>query len=198
LNICPRDEIIRRTKVVGSDKIDLIPDYNIANIEKVVVHIDEPVVVKLLGFHVKDELYCNSYEITLADKRYCEGMISKYVHFQITKEVSATEQKIFLIAFLPRIKLDNELDHIANEISNTIDFLEINQNVNCLLFRFGKPIHHSDSNTHWQKQFDKRLAVINRKYKTIQINGRIKQVCEGNGRSLTISSAPLFDSINVS
>jgi len=182
----------------GSDRINLFSDCSIAFIENIVVNIDEPVIIKLLGFHVKDKLYCNSYELLEANKRFCEEIKLKYVHFQITKEMPAAERIMFIIAFLPRIKLDSELDLIIKEISATIDLLEINQTVNCLLFRFGKPRHQTDNKFKWQKQFDKKLAEINKKYKLGLINGRIKHVREDNEKCLIISSALLFDSINVS
>ena len=195
--ICPQDIIIKRTEEVGSDKFDLLPTNDIASIKSIEIHMDETIRIKLLGFHVNEKVYCDAYKIQGADKRYCETKKSKYIHFLIDDEGFLHDESMFVLAFLPRSKADNEIEKIVKELCEIINFFEIKQNINCIIFRFGKPIHDMDNLLKWQKVFDRKLIEIN-KNNLIKVYGRIKHVREGGKKCLTIRHAALFDSINVS
>lgn len=197
MKICPQDIIIKRTEEVGSDKVDLLPTNEIAAIKSIEIYMDETIRIKLLGFHVNEKAYCESYKILEADKRYCEAKKSNYIHFFIDKEGFLQDESMFVLAFLPRAKSENEIEKIVKELREIINFLEIKQNINCIIFRFGKPIHDTDNLLKWQKQFDKKLTEIN-KNNFIKVNGRIKHIREDSKKCLIIRRANLFDSINVS
>ena len=198
MKICPKTRTIRRSTTIGSDMMDLLPSYDLAHIKKIFVNINEPVVVRLLGFHVNDKTYCELFMLTDADKRYCEGLKSQYVHFQIVKEGYPADESMFFLAFLPRIKTESELYQVVKEICDVIEWLEIKQTVNCIIFRFGHPKHNMENKTKWQKQLDRVIKETKYLYTIGKINGRIKDVYESKKRCLTISPAPLFESISVS
>jgi len=197
LKICPNAINIRRS-TTGSDMMDLSPTYDLAHVNKIIININETVVVRLLGFHVNDKSYCKLYKITDTNKRYCETIKSKYVHLQIVKEGHPSEESMFFLAFLPKIKTENELYQVVKEICDVIEWLEIKQNVNCIIFRFGHPKHNMENKSKWQTQLDKVIKETKKLYTTGKINGRIKYVHEDKKRCLTVSPAPLFESINVS
>ena len=198
MKICPNFKNIRRSKIVGSDRIDLTSTYNLASIKNIIINIDEPVAIRLLGFHIDDSSYCKSLKITNAEKKYCDRKKSQYVHFQIIKEGFPEEQSQFIIAFLPRIKLEHELEVVVKEICDVIEWLEIKHNINCIIFRFGKPVHNTEDTFRWQRQLEKIIKQVRNYYTIGQINGFIKQVRQDNEKCLTISAASCYESINVS
>jgi len=198
LKICPKLKNIRRTKEVGSDRVNLTSTNNLASIRNIIINIDEPVAVRFLGFHINNVSYCKELKITNEDKKYCEMLKSQYVHIQLVKEGFPEDQSQFIIAFLPRIKLDHELEIVVKEICDVIEWLEIKQTVNCIIFRFGKPVHNTEDTFKWQRQLDKVIKQVRNYYMIGQINGLIKQVRQENEKCLTVSAAYRFESINVS
>jgi hypothetical protein len=198
LEFCPNTICIRRTERKGSDRIDLTPVYDLAFIEKIVINIDEPVIIRFLGFHVKDKTYCGSLKVQNVNKRFCFELKSRYVHFQIIKEGYPTEKALFLLAFFPRIKSDQELYQVVKELCDITEWLGIRQQINCIIFRYGAPRHQKDNRYQWQRNLEKTIKETKKLYTIGRFIGRIKHIQENNNRCLTISSANLFDSINVS
>ena len=198
MKICPNLINIRRTKDADSDRISLTSTNNLASIKNIIININEPVAVRLLGFHVNDALYCKKLKIANEDKKYCEKLKSNYVHFQLKKEGLSEDQSQFIIAFLPRNKLKHELEIVVKEICDVIEWLELKQNINCIIFRFGKPVHNTEDTYKWQRQLDKVIKQVKNYYLIGQINGMIKQVRQENEKCLIVSAAYRFESINVS
>lgn len=204
MELCPGTICIRRTTTSGTEKIDVTPVFDLAFIEKLVVEINEPVNIRYLGFHVKDTIYCNSLKNQNADKHFCMDFKAKpkYVHFEIIKEGYPPEKSLFLIAFLPRSKSENELNHVAEELCGIIEWLGVLQPVNCIIFRYGSPVHRKNSLTQWQRSLDNAIKGTKGLYTVGQITGRIRHISENvqknKARHLTISPASPFESINVS
>ena len=198
MKFCPNVINIRRTKKNGSDRLNLVPVPDLAFIKSILINIDETVIIRMLGFHVKENAYCEAFKITDTNKRYCSDIKSKYVHFQLKKEGYPSEQSNFLLAFLPRIKTEGELSKVAKELCDIIEWLEIRQQINCIVFRFGSPRHQMDNQKKWQKYLEKTIDETKRLYTIGRVTGRIKHIRNDKEKCLTVSSAKLFDSINVS
>jgi hypothetical protein len=194
--ICPKPITIRRTKAPNSDRLAIVPVDSIASIENIVINIDEPVTIRLLAFHTIGKFYCSDYKIEPAEKRLCLDIESKYIH--LSKEGYPAEKSEFLLAFLPRSKTAGELCHLTKELCDIIEWLEIKQNVNCIVFRYGPPVHRNDDSIYWQKQFETIINETRRDYLIGQITGRIRHVREDDYKYITIHSANLFESINIS
>jgi hypothetical protein len=198
LSICPKVVTIRRTKTPRSDRLTISPVGSTASIENIVVNIDEPVNVRLLAFHVMGMSYCANYKIIDAEKRFCLDIKSQYVHFHIQKEGYPPEMSEFLIALLPRSKTESELYRLANELCDIAEWLDIKQKINCIIFRYGPPVHWMDDSVRWQKQLEGAIKETRLNYFIDKIVGRIKHIQEGDKRNLTIHNAALFESINIS
>lgn len=202
MSLCPNKICIRRTKTPGTEKIDLIPVRDLAFIKKLVVEINEPTSIRFLAFHVKDKTYCDALKIEDADKRFCSVIKSKYVHFQIEKEGLPPERALFLLAFLPRIQPESELEQVVKELCDIIEWLGIKQRVNCIVFRYGAPVHRKDNSRHWQKSLEKTIEETRKLYTVGQIKARIEHIPENiqknKTRQLTIHAASPFESIDVS
>ena len=198
MEFCPNVICVRRTKIVGSDRINLAPIHALAYIKRVIINIDEPVNIRFLGFHVKDKAYCDSLKIQNTNKRFCTDIKSQYVHFHLIKEGYQPEKSMFLLAFLPRIKTENEMEQVVKELCDVIEWLEMRQQTNCVVFRYGSPRHQKDNRYQWQKSLDRIISETKDLYTIGRVVGRIKHIHEDDERCLTISTADLFDSINVS
>lgn len=198
MTICPKTVTIRRTRAPDSDRLTLVPIGNIASIASVVVNIDEPVTIRLLAFHVVGRYYCSNYKIEGAEKRFCLGVKSRYVHFHILKEGYPPEKSEFLIAFLPRNKTEGELYKLVKELCDVSEWLNVKQKINCIIFRYGPPLHWMDDSFRWQKQLKIVIEQTRADYLISQIEGRIKHIREEDSRNLTVYNANLFESINVS
>ena len=199
MNFCPKMICIRRTPKKGSDRQELNPSKDIAFIERIVIHIDEPVKIRFLAFHTKDNAYCTSVKNRSAEKQFCQDIKSaKYVHFQIEKEGYDSDKFMFLLAFLPRAKIESELYLVAKELCDIAEWLEITQPVNCIVFRYGTPRHQVQNEIKWQRDLEKAIKETRGIYTIGQITGRIKHIREDNQKQITIWPASLFDSINVS
>jgi hypothetical protein len=199
LAICPPKITIRRTHDRGSDRICITPNDSVASIEKVVVNIDEPVSIMPLAFHTKDKVYCDMYKLEIADKRFCDTVIN-YVHFYFLIGGYPVDKSAYLIAFLPRWKKQSELDRLVNELWETVEWLEIRQKINCVVFRHGPPVHGTDNLFHWQKQLEKNIKETRTLYiTTLQMDGKIKHVPTSLvDKHLTVSSNNPFACFNVS
>jgi hypothetical protein len=165
----------------------------------VVTHIDEPVSILLLGFHTKRRTYCAEYRIEDADKRICEIAID-YVHFCISIEGYPVNESEYLIAFLPRMILPAGLQKLADEFCYIAEWLEIAQKINCLVFRYGPPVHNTDNIMHWQKQFQRNLEETRALYiVSSRVEGRVRHIATSPvEKNMTISKNQLFECITVS
>jgi hypothetical protein len=198
LIFCPKTITLRRAHDAGSDKLDIIPDNSIAAIKSVIIHIDEPVAVMLLGFHVKGKLYCEKYRLDNAEKRFCDNVVD-YIHFYLSLEGYSLGESKYLIALLPRLKVYGELEKLANEFCTVTEWLEIKEKINCLVFRYGPPVHGMDNIKHWQKKFKEKIENSRQLYVIPRMEGNIKHIpISSHDRNLTISKNNLFDNINVS
>jgi hypothetical protein len=186
LNICPNNIVIRRTHDVGSDKIDIISSGSIASIQSIIIHIDEPVSIMLLAFHTKNKYYCRKYKNEDADKKFCDNKID-YIHFYLSLEGFPSDESKYLIGFLPRYKNIFELEKLADEFCKVTEWLKVTERVNCLVFRYGLPVHGTDN-------IDTRqLYIIH------QMEGMIRHIPQkSSNKNLTVSKNSLFNSITVS
>jgi hypothetical protein len=167
-------------------------------IKSVIVHIDEPVAIMLLAFHTKDKSYCEKYKINGAKKRFCDNIID-YIHFYLSIEGYLSDESKYLIALLPRFKSYSELEKLANEFCKITEWLEINEKMNCLVFRYGPPVHGTDNIRHWQKQFEKSIKNAKELYIIHRMEGKVKHIQTSfANKNMTISKNNLFDNINVS
>jgi hypothetical protein len=183
---------------MGSDKLDIIPDNSVAAIKSIIIHIDEPVTIMFLAFHVKNKSYCKKYKLDNAKKRFCDNAID-YIHFYLSLEGYPSDESKHLIALLPRSKSYSELDKLTNEFCTVAEWLEIKEKINCLVFRHGPPVHGTDNIKYWQKQLENKIKETRQLYIIHRMEGRIKHISiSPSCRNLTISKNKLFDNINVS
>jgi hypothetical protein len=194
--ICPKSTILRTVKSTGSDRISITPVPQIANVEQVVTNIDTPVSIRLLSFHVGGT-YCSKYKDDDAEKRLCNDKITDYVHFHISKENYPVDESEYLIAFLPSAK-ENDFERVVDELYALVQWLEIKNKINGIIFRYGKPVLGSDNIKNTQHKLDKFIADKKKGHSVITC--RISPVSESikGNRSLTISNNKLFKSIDVS
>jgi hypothetical protein len=170
----------------------------VASIKNVIVNIDEPVNIRFLAFHTIDKLLCNEYKDKKAEKIFCKDIDAKYVHFHFSIEGYPSDNSEYLVAFLPRSKMGGELYKVAKELCDIIEWIEFRQKVNCIVFRYGHPIHSTDSPVHWQRQLERIVTETRNDYTIGSVEGKIKHVREDADKSLTIGAASLFDNINIS
>lgn len=200
MSICPKRIILRRAQGSGSDRLKIDPtDDSIASIRAVVTHVNEPVLITLLGFHTRRRAYCAEYRIEEAVKRACD-MTVDYVHFCILMEGYPADESEYLVAFLPRFKPSSELQKLTNEFCYIAKWLEIKRKINCLVFRYGPPVHGTENIMHWQKRFQRILKETRDSYVApFQVEGRAREVLTSLvEKNMTISKNLPFKCINVS
>ena len=203
MNICPKTIYIRRkntdAKNIKTDRLEINPpDDCIASIRNIVINFDETVAVMFLGFHTKDKKYCTIYKQTNAEKYFCDNKPIKYVHFYFSIDGCPPGETEYLVAFLPRSKTIAELSVLANELRNVTEWLKIKQ-INCLIFRFGAPVHGMGDSMHWQKQLDKNIKEMKALSVIRTMRGRIKEISVSlQNKNLTISKNYPMENINVS
>jgi hypothetical protein len=197
LTICPGTTTVRRTKTLYSDRLTIVPVDSIASIANIIVNIDEPVTIRLLAFHTANNLYCSKLKAENAEKKFCLDIKSRYVHFHFLKDGYPPEKSEFLIAFLPRSKTKNELYQVAKELCDIAEWLGGKQKINCIVFRYGHPVHRMNDLMQWQKQLEKILCETQKNYFIGKIEGRVKDVRVDKCKNITIYNTNLFESINV-
>jgi hypothetical protein len=196
---------IKRKKIdeesIGTDRLEINPtDDCIASIKNVVVNFDETVSVRLLGFHVKDNKYCTTYKETDVEecKCFCDNKTVKYVHFYFSIDGYDPNETEYLIAFLPRSKTTSELSVLTRELCTVAEWLGTKQ-INCLIFKFGAPVHGMGDSMHWQKQLDKNIKETKALSLISAMRGRIKDIPVSlRNKNLTISKNFPMENINVS
>jgi hypothetical protein len=152
----------------------------------------------LLAFHVQGKLYCKEYRLDNAEKRFCDVAVN-YIHFYLSLEGYPLDESKYLVALLPRVKNYNELEKLADELCKVTEWLEIKEKTNCLVFRYGPPVHGTDNIKYWQKQFEKSIEATRQLYIVHRMEGRIKHISIlPSAKNLTISKNSLFDAINIS
>jgi hypothetical protein len=203
MNICPKVITIRRKKNnegnIETERFPIDPTYDsIASIKNIVINFDEAVSFMFLAFHIKDDVYCAKYKIHNADKRVCEIKNIQYAHFYFSLGGYSPDESEYLVAFLPRIMQYSELSRLTNELCGIAEWLEL-KNINCIVFRYGKPVHITENNKHWQKQFDNAIKETKELYLLYKMEGRIKYIPTFlYNKNLTISKNIPLENINVS
>jgi len=203
MNMCPRVITMRRKKRDEGDieteqfPIDPAND-SIASIKNIVINFDEAVSIMFLAFHVKDSLYCTRYKIDKADKRVCENKNIQYAQFHFSLDGYTSDESEYLVAFLPRIIQDSELSKLTNELCGIAEWLGIKQ-INCIVFRYGAPVHGMDNITHWQKQLNNAIKETKKLSLLTKMEGKIKHIPTFlENKNLTISKNIPLENINVS
>jgi len=203
MNICPKLITIRRKKInegdIETDRLPLDPTYdNIALIKNILIHVDEAVSVMFLSFHTKDKAYCARYKVQEAEKRVCDNKNIQYTHFYFSLDGCNPDESEYLIALLPRFVKCSELSTLTNELCNIAEWLDIKQ-VNCIVFRYGAPVHRMDDSTHWQKQFNKAIKETKELSMLYKISGKIKHIPTFlKEKNIIISKNAPFENINIS
>jgi len=203
MNICPKVIIIRRKKIdeedIETDRFPIDPTFDsIASIKNIVINFDDAVSILFLGFHVNNKVYCTKYKIQEAGKKVCENKKIKYTQFHISLSSYSPNDSEYLIAFLPRIIQCSELSKLADELCGIAEWLEIKQ-INCVVFRYGAPVHEMDGTMHWQKQFNKAIKEMRNLSLVNRIDGKIKHIpISLKNKNLTISKNFPMENINVS
>ncbi|MCL1927672.1 MAG: hypothetical protein FWG07_02620 [Treponema sp.] len=203
MNICPKMINIRRKKIdegdVETDRLTIDPtDDSIASIKHIVVNFDEPVAVRFLAFHIKEKMYCAKYKILNAEKRICDYKNIRYVHFHFSLSGYSPNESEYLIAFLPRFIDCSRLSILTNELCAIAEWLGIKQ-INCIVFRYGAPVHGIGDSTHWQKQLNKAIKETKELSLLYKFVGRIRPIpISLKDKNLTISKNAPLENINVS
>jgi len=203
MDICPKViTIVRKKKNEGDIETELFPidstHDSIASIKNIILNFDETVSLLFLGFHIKDDIYCTKYKIHKADKRVCEIKNIQYAHFYFSLGGYSHDESDYLVAFLPRIIKYSELSILAQELCNIAEWLNLKY-INCIVFRYGKPVHGMDNIVHWQKQFDNAIKETKNLYNFYKMEGKIKFVPTFvKNKNLTISKNIPLENINVS
>jgi hypothetical protein len=203
MNICPKLITIRRKKESEDDIItDRLPVFptndQIASIKNIVINFDEAVSIRFLAFHTGNNSYCSKYKIQNADKRVCEYPNMNYVHFYFSLGGYTFKDSEYLVAFLPRVLKYTDLPKLTNEFCNIAEWLGIDY-INCIVFRYGAPVHGMDDSRHWQKLLDKAVKETKGLSLLHKMEGMIKHIpITVENRNLTISKANPFENINVS
>ena len=203
MNICPKSVTIRRKKKgegdIETDRFPIDPTSdNIASIKNIDINFDEAVSILFLAFHVNNDVYCTKYKIQKAEKRVCDNKKIKYAQFHISLSGYSSNDSEYLVAFLPRIMQCSELSKLADELCGIAEWLEIKQ-INCVVFRYGAPVHGMDGTMHWQKQFNKTIKETMELSLVNKIDGKIKHIPTSlKNKNLTISKNFPMENINVS
>jgi len=203
MSICPKVITIRRKKKyegdIETDRLPIDPTSDsIASIKNIVINFDEAVSVMFLAFHINNNVYCEKYKIQEAEKRICDNKDIKYAQFYFSLSGCSPDESEYLVAFLPRFKECSELSKLANELCNITEWLDIKQ-INCIVFRYGAPVHGTDDIRHWQKQFTKAIKEMKELSLIYKMDGRIKHISTFlKNINLTISKNEPLENINVS
>jgi hypothetical protein len=202
MNVCPKMLTIRRKRKDESDiETDRFPidptDDSIASIKNIVINFDEAVSVMFLAFHTKNNIYCERYKIQDADKKVCDNNI-RYTHFYFSLDGYRPDESEYLVAFLPRFINCSELSTLTSELCATAEWLGIRQ-INCIVFRYGAPVHGMDNIIHWQRQLDKTIKETKELSILYKVTGKIKHIPTSlKEKNITISKNILLENINVS
>jgi len=203
MNICPKVITIRRKKKseddIETDRLPIYPTYDcIASIKNIDVHFDESVSMIFFAFHTINHAYCLRYKSLKAEKKVCENKIIHYVHFHFSLGGYSADESEYLVAFLPRFTKYSELPILANELCSIAEWLNIKQ-INCVVFRYGKPVHGMGDSTHLQKQLDKEIKEMKEFSILHKMVGKIKDIpISLKEKNLTISRNIVLANINVS
>jgi len=203
MDICPKVITIRRKKKddgdIETDRFSIDPTYDsIALIKNIVLNLDEAVSLILLTFHINEKSYCTKYKIHKAGKRVCDIKNLHYAHFYLSLDGHSPDESDYIVAFLPRIMKYSELLKLANELCSIAEWLDIKY-INCIVFRYGKPVHGMDDIKHWQKQLNSAIKETKELYLLYKMEGRIKHIPTFlNNKNLTISKNIPLENINVS
>jgi len=203
MSICPKVITIRRKKGnegdIETDRLPIDPTSDsIASIRNIVVNFDEAVSVMFLAFHINNNVYCEKYKIQKAEKRVCDNTNIKYAQFYFSLSGYSSNESEYLVAFLPRFIECSELSTLANELFTITEWLDIKQ-INCIVFRYGMPVHGMDDSMHWQKQFNKALEETKELFLIYKMEGKIKHIPTNlKNINLTISKNEPLENINVS
>ena len=201
MNICPKVITIRRKKIneedIETDQLPITPTYDsIASIKNIIIHFDEAVSIMFLAFHTTNNAYCAKYKNKKADKKVCDNKNIQYVHFSL--DGCHPDDSEYLVAFLPRFVNYSELSTLTDELCNIAEWLDIKQ-INCIVFRYGAPVHGMDNSTHWQRQFDKTIKETKKLFMLYKIAGKIKHIPTSlKEKNITISKNIPLENINVS
>jgi hypothetical protein len=202
MKICPKILTIRRKKRdegdIETDRFSINPtNDSIASIKNIIIHFDEAVSVLFLAFHTTDNTYCARFKIQEADKRVCDNNI-RYTHFYFSLDGYHPDESEYLVAFLPRFVKCSELSTLTNELCATAEWLGIKQ-INCIVFRYGAPVHGMDDSTHWQRQLNKTIKETKELFILYKVAGKIKHIPTSlKEKNLTISKNIPLENINVS
>jgi hypothetical protein len=184
--LCPKVRIITRTSQDPlSDRLSIVPadgdEYldPVAYIESIIAQVDERVMVRLLAFHKEDGVYCAEYKDDSAKKRFCyDNSAIQYVHFHCSIDRNPVD---YLLAFVPRSKKKEELRAVVTELYTTAQWLNISQEINCIIFLYRRPVHESHNTQYWQEALDNYLEEMRRTRKTPIIEAQIKHIREKTG-----------------
>ena len=203
MNICPKVITIRRKKKdegdIETDRFPIDPTYDsIASIKNIVINFDEAVSLMFLAFHTEDGVYCTEYKIHEADKKVCENKNIHYAQFYFSLGGYSLDESEYLVAFLPRFIECSKLSKLTNELCNITEWLGIKQ-MNCIVFRYGTPVHGMQDSMHWQKQFNKALEETKKLFLIYKMDGKIKYIPTSlKDKNLTISKNFPMENFNVS
>jgi hypothetical protein len=203
MNIYPKVLTIRRKKKneedIEADRLPLNPTYDsIASIKNIVINFDEAVSVMFLAFHTVDNAYCTRYKLQEADKKVCDNKNIQYVHFYFSLDGYHPDGSEYLVAFLPRFVKCSELPALTNELCAMAEWLDI-KHINCIVFRYGAPVHGMDDSTHWQRQLNKTIKETRELSILYKMAGKIKDIPTSlKEKNITISKNIPLENINVS
>ena len=203
MNICPKIITIRRKKEkegdIETDRFPIDPTSDsIASIKNIEINFDEAVSILFLAFHINNDVYCTEYKIQEAEKRVCDNKKIKYVQFYFSLNAYSSNESEYLVAFLPRFIECSKLTELTNELFNITEWLGIKQ-INCIVFRYGAPVHGMDDIMHWQKQFNKTIKETKELSLVNKMEGKIKHIPASlKDKNLTISKNFPMENINVS
>jgi hypothetical protein len=203
MNICPKIITIRRKKKdegdIEADRFPIEPTYDsIASIKNIDIRFDEPVSILFLAFHVDNDVYCTKYKIPEAEKRICDNKNIKYAQFYFSLSGYSPNESEYLVAFLPRIVKYSELPKLTDELCSIAEWLEKKQ-INCVVFRYGAPVHGMDDVRHWQKQLNYAIKETKEMSLLLKMEGTIKHIPTFlKNKNLTISKNIPLENINIS
>jgi hypothetical protein len=203
MTICPKVLTIRRKKKtegdIETDRLSLNSTYDcIASINNIVINFDESVSIMYFAFHTINNAYCTEYKLLEADKRVCDNKNLNYVHFYFSLGGYSASESEYLVAFLPRFTICSDLFIFSYVLCSVAEWLGIKQ-INCVVFRHGKPVHGMDDSTHLQKQLDKAIKETKEFSILHKMVGRIRDIPTSlKEKNLTISKNIALANINVS
>ena len=203
MNVCPELLTIRRKKKneddIETEKFPIEPtDDSISSVKNIVINFDEAVSFIFLAFHTKNNAFCSRYKIKEAEKKVCDNKNIQYTQFYFSLKGYSYNESEYLVAFFPRFIDCSDLPILANELCSIAEWLDIKE-INCIVFRHGKPVHGMDDIMHWQRQLDKAIKETRKLSLLRKIDGRIKHIPVSlKNKNITISKNIPFENINVS